>query len=471
MSGPEASNVSKPIFEGLQPITGGSSYRAEIGIALRHLASKKSETMVSIVTFLSIIGVLFAVAIVHVVMGVMTGFEEDLREKILGANTHIVVQSQALDPSSYGMIANYDEAVEWIEQVEGITAASPFIYTEMLIRTSAKYKGVVVKGIDPVRTVNVTDLSEDLIEGPEGIFGEDEKAERDALILSLSKDFPSAGPSTETGPKTPKIIVGNELAKMLSVTVGDTAQLWNPTGQERGPYGMPVPQIREYVVAGIFRSGMTQYDSTWTYVENSEIQQLLKLGDRVNAIEIKLDDLYRAPAITRELNEMFATKPPPSRYYNARHWQEMNKALFEALALEKAVSGLVLFASVALAGLLIVNTLIMVVLTKGREIAILKALGASSMGILRIFIIEGTTIGIVGTTLGTCLGFVACLFLKWYGFPLDTNVYLLSKLPVVIDPASFAFVAVASMLICFVATIYPAWRASKLNPVEGLRYE
>ena len=289
-----------------------------------------------------------------------------------------------------------------------------------------------------------------------------------------------------------------------------------------------------------------------------EIQKFLGVGDRMTAVEMKVDDIFEAPRITEELNTFFRASTTGSvqnsqgegvdgvrvlatssssarmetvtneagifaldlpsdvwsfsfekdtqaftsdplaissggtvlrvalgekpglrrvspvnskRYYQARHWQEIYGDLFEALKMEKVVSGLILFASICLASLLILNTLIMVVLTKGKEIATLKALGCSRGGIQRIFIIEGTVIGIIGAVLGTGLGFGLCLFLKWYGYPLDSNVYLLNKLPVVLEPTNFVVVGLSAIAMCFVATLFPAYRAASLNPVDGLRYE
>ena len=663
-SPPERTNLAG-VFDSLPAISFGSSLRAELSIALRHLSSKKSETMVSIVTLISMIGVMAAVAIVHVVLGVMTGFELDLREKILGANTHIVVQNTGGIGLSFRLIEDYEAVIEAANELDGVVGASPYVFTKLLIRNSMTYDGIVVKGVDAQRTQTVTNLVADLTEGLEGAFLDADLESRRAVMKQME-----GNPSDST---PPGIILGSDLAANLGAVPGSEVELWNPMSNQRGPFGMPMPDIRRFRVVGLSKSGYYEYDTTYAYVLNTEIQKFLAIGDRMTAVEMKLEDIYEAPRITENLNQYFslsttgqvetdsgdridgvtvtATPTPtysvvlnyddfgpqsaanriigmkwwqwdahgdsnlstkydiqvvvydsisldkikaefpiipeikqdyryltlhdaleyldeeiqtdvladvtatlnntkakldklertsgatggqfttttnsrgsfaldlpsdiwtfkfekenypsfesdplaistagtvlrvvlddksgirrvsrtnPKRSYQARHWQEIYGGLFEALQLEKVVSGLILFASICLASLLILNTLIMVVLTKGKEIATLKALGCSRAGIQRIFIIEGTIIGVIGALLGTGGGFGACLFLKWVGYPLDSNVYLLNKLPVELEPMNFVVVGIAAVSMCFLATLFPAYRAAALNPVDGLRYE
>jgi lipoprotein-releasing system permease protein len=242
-------------------------------------------------------------------------------------------------------------------------------------------------------------------------------------------------------------------------------QIIDPLGGSPGLMGVPTPRVKQFRVAGIYSSGMFEYDTKWAYATNKDVQDFLKLGDAVTGIEVKVADIDDVERISADINEKVGYP------YYTRHWKELNQALFKALELEKVVMGLILFLIVANAALLIITTLIMMVLTKGREIAILKAMGASNGSILRIFVIEGSAIGLVGTLTGTGLGLAGCRFLDWYGYPLETDVYFLSRLPVVVEWDNVVTIAVAAFVICFLATLYPAWRASSIDPVEGLRYE
>jgi lipoprotein-releasing system permease protein len=484
-------------FAALPVVKARTSFVAEFQIAVRHLMSKKSDAMISIVAVLAVVGVLGSVVLVNVVMSVMTGFEVDLRDKILGANTHIVVLG------SMKNVRDYDEIVEKSETIDGVEAAAPFVYTEMVIRSSKKHSGVILKGIDPDRSERVTALMDDLTFGAEGKLETAEQ--RKAVFRGMIDAHP--GPTVpdviaqrvlETGesflwPETPRepkqagidglelhiepdigepqledmpgIIIGSELAKTLQVGPSSELQLWDPFGGRPGPMGLPMPRIRKVRVAGIYESGMYEYDNKWTYMANSDIQDFLRMGDAVTGVEVRVEDIYRAPRIAAQIDESLGPA------YYARNWQQMNQGLFDALRLEKQVSSLVLFSTVLIACLLIVCVLTMMVLTKGREIAILRAMGASRWGILRVFIIEGMLIGLVGSLGGTALGLLACYLLDMYGWPLDTDVYFLNTLPVVIEWSNVTGVAVGAVVACFFATLYPAIVAARMKPVEGLRYE
>jgi lipoprotein-releasing system permease protein len=481
--------------------------------------SRKSEVMISIVAVLAVLGVVGSVALVNVVTSVMTGFEVDLRDKILGANSHIVVLGMT------GEVRDHTRIVEIAERTPGVVGAAPFVYTEMVLRSSTKHAGVVIKGIDPARTDRVTHLLDDLVLGPKGPL--ETREAREALFRSMRE--PTLGPSVPDGiavqmlgdettgfvmpqapapadveptlqgggpgtvpiqaiPDTatyppgapevgvatdpapapeplPGLLIGRELAQTLSVGPGSELQLLDPFGGAPGPMGLPMPRIKRVRVAGIYESGFYEYDNKWTYVANSDLQEFNRMGDAVTGVEIAVSDIYDAPAVAQAVDE--AVGP----LYYTKNWQEMNQGLFDALKLERQVSSLVLFSTVFIAALLIVCVLTMMVLTKGREIAILRAMGASRMGILRIFIFEGTLIGLVGSVCGTGLGLLACWLLDLYGWPLDTDVYLLNTLPVVIDPTNVIGIAIGAVLTCFVATLYPAISAALIHPVDGLRYE
>lgn len=458
-------------FVDLPPVTRGSTLRAEWWIAWSHLRSKKAEAFLSMVTMLSIVGVTAGVAMLNWVISVMTGFEVDLRDKILGANAHVVVFRYN------GNVVDVDEQIDKIMGVSGVVAAAPFVYTEMMIRSPWNSTGIVIKGVDPVRTADVTHLLPDLAEGYDPghahlvVYGDGDLETRRQVLASLAAPFPPMGidnlplPETEDEPALPGIIIGTELRDHLQVRPGDRVQLINPLGNGAGPMGLPTPSVRAVRVAAVFDSGMFEYDTKWTYATNELLQDFLKIGPTATGIEIKVADIDDVARISTDIDT--ALQYP----HYARHWKNLNAKLFAALELEKWVMGLLLNMIVVNAGLLIITTLIMMVITKAREIAILKAMGATPGSIMRIFVMEGAAIGAIGTVLGTVLGLAGCWVLDRYKYPLETDVYYLDTLPVVVDPWAVVTIAVGAFAICFVCTIYPSARAARLDPIDALRYE
>lgn len=422
-------------------------------VALSHLRSRRSEAGINVITMVSMLGVTIGVTALIMVLAVMEGFEIDLRDKILGSNAHLVVLNYE------GNFDLEEDTLARIEKIDGIAAAAPFVYSEMMIRSTQGAAGVVFKGIDPEYTPKVTNLVESLEVGPEGPVTT--PAEKSALLLGLSKPEKTA---EDNSPK-PGIFIGKELAQELYVTTGDVVHIINPIGGGVGIMGVPTPDVRSFRIAGIFHTGMYEYDTKWTYVLMEEAQKFLKLDQKVNGIEVQVDDIDRAPDLA------FAVQSELDYPFFLRHWMELNSKLFAALKMEKIVMGLILSLIVMVASLNIVGTLILVVLTRGREISILRAMGASSKQILHVFMLEGVIIGFVGTIFGTILGLTGCYFLDQYQFPLDTDVYYMDTLPVVVEPQTVLTVVLTAIAISFLATIYPALVASKMNPVEGLRYE
>jgi len=421
--------------------------RFALHIAISHLRSKRREAGVSGITLISILGVTIGVAALIIVLSVMAGFEVDLREKILGSNAHIVVLSYA------GATSDYEELSQKLSEVDGVTGVHPFTYSEMMVKSPYGASGVIFKGIQPGRVGQVLDLADNLQEGPAG--APETLEDRQSILEGLK--------STEG--EDPGILIGRELADDLRVYVGDPIHVINPVGSSVGPMGTNVPDIAKYRVKGIFYSGMYEYDTKWTYVDISDAQDLLKLGDAASGIELTVEDVYDVDAISEQIDSDLGFR------YEVRHWKNLNRNLFDALKLEKIVMGLILSLIVAVASLNIAGTLILLVLTKGREIAILRAMGATRTQIRTIFMLEGVIIGLVGAVVGSILGLLGAWGLGEYGWPLDTDVYYLDSLPVVIEPFTILSVALAALGICFAATFYPATQAASLDPVAGLRYE
>lgn len=488
----------------LPPVRPGSPYMAELRIAMRHLMSKKADAMISIVAVLSVLGVLGAVALVNVVLAVMTGFQVDLRDKILGAQSHVLVQHIV------GEMREPERVTGLADTLPDVKGAAAFIWSETIIKSESQYSGVVLKGFDPLRTDRVTALADDLIVGPNGKLSSDQArlelfrsldeptpgpsvphllamriltdaAGRDGILLRVGEtpdpvepapidpDGPELALDEQPTPKDPEplpgILIGMDLALHLGVGPGAEIQLVDPFGGGMGPMGMPNPRVRRARVAGVYKSGFPEYDAKYTYMANRDAAEYLRMGDAVTGVEIALHDLYRAKDVAIALEGELG----PMHY--AKTWMEMNRDFYEALALERQVTALVLSSTLLIAGLLIVCVLIMMVLTKTREIAILRAMGASPAGILRIFIWEGVLIGVVGASVGTALGLTVCWLLKLYGFPINGEVYFLSTLPVQVDAANVVGIALGAVLCCFLATLYPAFSAARMDPVEGLRYE
>ncbi|QJB57582.1 lipoprotein-releasing ABC transporter permease subunit [Pseudodesulfovibrio sp. zrk46] len=408
--------------------------RFESFVALRYLFALRKQSFISIISLFAICGVAIGVGALIVVIGVMNGFSYDLREKILGVNSHILVTSLR------GGIKEYRELADEAARVPGVTGVTPFVYSEVMLSTRSGVKGVVLRGIDPNTSDSVLSLSKDMISGD---------------VANL-----------EAGSQVPGIIIGSELAKRLGLTQGSEVNLLSPSGRS-GTAGF-TPRVKRFIVAGVFRTGMFEYDSSLGYVTIPAARKLLGFkGDVVSGLEIRVDDVYNVEKITKVLK----TKIGSFTVY-VRHWQEMNANLFAALELEKTAMFIILAMIVLVGSFSIVTTLVMLVIQKTKDIAVLMSIGADTASIRRIFMLQGTFIGLVGTSLGFLIGVPLSLLLKKYQFiKLPSNVYPVDYLPVRLEAVDLVTIGIAAFLLCFLATIYPARRAASLSPSDALRYE
>lgn len=420
--------------------------RWELFVGLRYLRGRRRLAMLSLISVISLAGVTIGVATLDIVLAVMTGLERDLRDKILGFNPHLVVVNYG------GPLEKWPEVMGKLKEVRDVEAAAPFIYGQAMVTIGRSVSGVVVRGVDPQVAGAVVGVEAHLRSGTLDALGTTHK-------VKLAAD--EGGSEVELG----GLLIGAELARQLGVATGDVMSVVSPLGTA-GPAGM-VPRVKRFVVVGTFDSGMYDYDTTLVYMGLSDAQRFFDLKDTVSGIEVRVRDLYAAREVARAIEAQLGGFP-----YRARDWMEVNRNLFSALKLEKVVYGIVLTLIVVVAAFNILASLTMVVKEKRRDIAILKAMGASSAGIGRIFILNGTTIGIVGTLLGNALGLLGCWLLSRYQFiELPKDVFLVTTLPVRIDPLNFAVVAAISVAICMIAALAPARRAASLVPVEVIRYE
>lgn len=420
--------------------------RYELFISLRYLRAKRREAFISLITIITTLGVVIGVMTLNIVLAVMTGVEEDLRERILGFSPHVVLSSLS------GAISDYDQVVQKTRQVPGVVAAAPFIYNQVMVTSRQGVAGVLVRGLEPALASDVVDLVKHLKDGTMAGLGREQEV--------TVRDGAEERTVTLSG-----IIIGQALARQLGVIVGDPLNVISPLNTTPGPLGM-MPKVKRFAVAALFDSGMFTYDEGLMIMSLADAQSFFGLGDRVTGIEVRVQDVYAAETTARRLETALGL------LYKARDWTESQRNLFVALALEKMVYFIVLLLIILVAAFNIIATLIMVVMEKRKDVAVLKSMGATSRSIGRIFIYEGLIISVVGTLLGTLFGYGGCWLLSHYQFiELPKDVFYFSTLPVKIYPENFLLVGAASIVICLLATIYPARQAASLAPVEVIRYE
>ena len=409
--------------------------RFELFISQRYFKSKPKRNLLSLITFLSIAGVTIGVTALIVVIAVMSGFESDLKTRIMGIEPHLVIDRKGQ------MLHNYPALIAQAEKIPGVTAAWPVLELQVMLRADGRVGGAVVKGVDPIsagRGLQLPSLN--------------------ALVSSAKPEYTRLEELT-----APPIIMGRDLARSLGLMKGDSIFVISPKGS-LAPVGF-VPYMKRFEVVDFFQTGMYEYDGSLAFVRMEDAQALAHVKNAASAVDIRVDQIFRASVV----KERLASEMDPT--YRLRTWMQLNKNLFSALKLEKAAMFITLTLITLVATFSITSSLVMLVMEKVKDIAILRTMGATGASIRRIFVAQGMLIGIIGTAAGVFLGSTLCYLQVTYQFiRLPGDVYYITALPVDLHISDVTFVALSAIVICFLATLYPAHQASRLNPVEAIRY-
>ena len=408
----------------------------EFFVARRYLKSRSKTGFINLITYISVLGVTIGVAALIIVLSVMNGFEEEVRSRIVGFDSHIRLRSYHDNG-----VEQYIDVMDFIKDIPQIVGLSPYIDEKGMIRNGDHSDGVLVRGTDPETIDEVSDLSKNIVYG---------KLELGTIPREGQRALPG-------------IVLGRYLADRLMADIGDEVVIFSLAGVRSM---FQTPDVKQFVVTGFFETGMYEYDNTYAYIGLEPAKQLFRMGDKVSGIEIRLNDLYKADRVVDEIDNRLGFP------YYALTWFEMRQTLFSWIQLEKWAMFIILCLIIIVAAFNIISTLIMFVMEKTREIGILKAMGAPSTSITRIFIYEGIVVGFIGTLLGFAIGYSLCWAqLKYQFFSLPGDVYFINSLPVKMQVLDFVFIGVASILICLLAAVYPARKASRLEPVNAIRYE
>ena len=404
----------------------------ELFIALRYLLARRKQTFISLISLISTLGVAVGVMALIIALALMTGLQGELRDRILGSAAHVYVWKT-------GGIEDYQAEVKAMRAVPRVIGAAPAILGKALVSTEGGDAFITFKGVDPLLEPDVTDIQRTMVQG----------RVRD-LIPRGAEDIPG-------------LLIGRGLATQLRVEVGDTVTLTTPQGT-LSPMGM-IPRVRRARVAGIYALGLYEFDSAYGFITLDFAKRLMGKST-VDLIQLKVDDIYAAPAVADGIPDRLGAN------YVAQDWSDMNRQLFSALWLEKMAISITIGLIVAVAALNIIASLILLVMEKSRDIAILKTMGTSSARIMRIFMMQGLIIGAIGTIIGAAGGLTLCYVLDRYRvIQIPMDVYQVSYVPFVVEPLDFVVVVVAALAICFLATLYPSRQAARLDPVQALRFE
>ena len=433
--------------------------RFELFIATRYLRAKRRQAFIGIITGISIAGVAAGVASLVVAMAITNGFRQDLQERLLGSTSHVSLQRIADDG-----IQHWPALMDRLSRQPHVVAAAPAIFEQVLIARGPRARGAVLKGMIPRYERKVGDLLNSVKEGSAAPLEDTNPA---------SAESPS--PTPETSPDSlasvqqrvaamPPIVLGKDMADNLGAAVGSVVLVVSPQG-ELTPFGT-VPKYNRFHVVGIFNSGFFDYDSSWAFVRLSDAQKLFGLGDLISVIEFKVDDIYQAPEISRQLEDA------AGKGFMATNWEDQNKALFHALRLERLVTFITIGLIVFVAALNILISLIMMVMEKTKDIAVLMSMGTRRAQVRNLFIAQGVLIGAIGTAIGLVLGYVVSYAGGHYHvLTLSPEVYSIDYVPFAPRAIDGVLVALVAVGISFVATLYPSWSASRILPAEALRYE
>ena len=462
--------------------------RFELFVATRYLRAKRRQAFIGVITGISVLGVAAGVASLIVALAINNGFRQDLQARLLGSTAHISL----LRVQSDG-IGEWRPLLEKLSKQPHVVAAAPAIYEQVLISRGPRARGAVLKGMLPQYERKVSDLLKTVTLGSAAALEESPAAAGDPGVVPEARVEPGLRPGpdgAEPRPhadtsqaqspddlagvqqrvaRMPPIILGKDLAEEIGATVGSVVLVTSPQG-ELTPFGM-VPKYIRFHVAGIFNSGFFDYDSSWAFIRLSDAQELFGLGDVISVIQFKLDDIYRAGDVARAL-EQAADLISGSHGFMATSWMEQNKPLFRALRLERVVTFITIGLIVFVAALNILISLTMMVMEKTKDIAVLMSLGTKKKQIRRVFIAQGVLIGVIGTAIGLVLGYA----ISWAGghyhfISLSPEVYSIDYVPFAPRLMDGVIVALVSIGISFVATIYPSWSAARILPAEALRYE
>ena len=404
----------------------------ELFVALRYLLARRKQAFISLISLISTIGVAVGVMALVIALALMTGLQGELRDRILGSTAHVYVWKT-------GGITDYHAEVARLQQVDGVVGAGPAIMGRALISTDLADAFISLKGVDPALEGNVTDLR---------------RAMQRGSISALA-------PASEDDP--PGILIGRNLAEQLGLTVGETATLLTPQGT-LSPMGM-IPRTRRVRVAGVYALGLYEFDAAYGFISLDFAQRLLSKS-APDLIELRVDDITAAPAIADRLVDELGND------YVSQDWADINQTLFSALWLEKMAISIAIGLIVMVAALQIVASLILLVMEKSRDIAILKTMGTSARRVMVIFMLQGLIIGVTGTAVGAACGVALCwVFDRYRLIRIPMDVYQVAYVPFVVEPFDIAIVIVSAVVICFIATIYPSRQASRLDPVQALRFE